>query len=281
MWLINFQNETDNRPKRTFYSTWLTYNMQSYVHFVCGFNGFDQFTDLIHSCYHASQSEALPSRPKTESELIDVDTNLALVNLVAFQNSEYFSYSWSSVFACDDNEGDYRQYGFSHKLSRKLNFVFPGKQESEMENTGRCIGFEYPDCPRGFHCQSMERIVHRKDFDRFYLIDGTGVYNARIETEDNTRQHSCIVTRFIIPGNNSIVKYLSCGKEHVLLLTSTGEVYSFGAGSRGQLGIGCLESRIDPTVIEPLQPLNVVMIAAGGWHSLALTGNHLVLMMYR
>lgn len=54
-------------------------------------------------------------------------------------------------------------------------------------------------------------------------------------------------------------------------------MYSFGAGSRGQLGIDSLENRNVEAVIDALQPLCVVMIAAGGWHSLALTSRYALL----
>ena len=67
------------------------------------------------------------------------------------------------------------------------------------------------------------------------------------------------------------MKSLSCGKEHVLLLTADGSVLSYGSGSRGQLGLGSLEGIDYPAVLEALQPLHITMISAGGWHSLALS----------
>ena len=37
-----------------------------------------------------------------------------------------------------------------------------------------------------------------------------------------------------------------CGKEHCMLLTEHGQVYSWGGGSRGQLGHGTLNSEDSP-----------------------------------
>ncbi|XP_071946784.1 uncharacterized protein [Antedon mediterranea] len=64
---------------------------------------------------------------------------------------------------------------------------------------------------------------------------------------------------------------VTCGKEHVLILTESGDVYSFGIGSRGQLGHGIPNSEKEPRVIEALQGIRVSAISCGGWHSAALS----------
>ncbi|GAB6022018.1 RCC1 domain-containing protein 1 [Chamberlinius hualienensis] len=69
------------------------------------------------------------------------------------------------------------------------------------------------------------------------------------------------------------ITQVSCGKEHMLLLNENGVVYSFGQGSRGQLGHGDIESESSPRVIECLEGIVVKQIAAGGWHSAALTNS--------
>ena len=63
---------------------------------------------------------------------------------------------------------------------------------------------------------------------------------------------------------------VSAGIYHSLALDSTGKVYSWGANSRGQLGIGSTENA-DPTLVGGLiSSKTIVAIAAGGYHSLAL-----------
>lgn len=74
----------------------------------------------------------------------------------------------------------------------------------------------------------------------------------------------------VLPEKEEI-KDVACGKEHGLLLTATGSVLAWGGGSRGQLGHGDLESSDVPSEVEALSGLRVVKIAAGGWHSAALT----------
>ena len=67
------------------------------------------------------------------------------------------------------------------------------------------------------------------------------------------------------------VTHLANGTDHVLIVTENGFVYSFGLGTRGQLGHGDLTSRGDPCMIEALAGINVTAVSCGNWHSMALT----------
>ena len=62
-----------------------------------------------------------------------------------------------------------------------------------------------------------------------------------------------------------------CGKEHCLMLTESGRVYSWGGGSRGQLGHGTLSSEPRPRLIAALDGLRITKITAGGWHSACIS----------
>ncbi|XP_030749755.1 ultraviolet-B receptor UVR8 [Sitophilus oryzae] len=64
---------------------------------------------------------------------------------------------------------------------------------------------------------------------------------------------------------------IKTGREHCLLLDKLGNVYSFGRGSRGQLGLGELEDELTPQLIEALAGIKIATIAAGGWHSAAVS----------
>ncbi|KAI8430357.1 hypothetical protein MSG28_000652, partial [Choristoneura fumiferana] len=64
---------------------------------------------------------------------------------------------------------------------------------------------------------------------------------------------------------------IQCGYEHSLLLTDTGQVYSWGNGRKLQLGHGNLTNIESPTLIEALAGVTITQISAGGWHSLALS----------
>ena len=62
-----------------------------------------------------------------------------------------------------------------------------------------------------------------------------------------------------------------CGKEHCLLLTEHGQVFSWGGGSRGQLGHGNLMSEDKPRLIMALDGMRIRKVAAGGWHSACIS----------
>lgn len=72
---------------------------------------------------------------------------------------------------------------------------------------------------------------------------------------------------------DTIVVKVACGAFHNLALTANGNVYSWGINDYGQLGNGTTSNSTVPFLIEEgLYPdIKVSDIAAGGWHSLAIT----------
>lgn len=72
----------------------------------------------------------------------------------------------------------------------------------------------------------------------------------------------------------------ACGDVHTVILTRKGEVYSFGGGSFGQLGLGSISKMpLDsdsypfmptPSKIEALSFINVIKISCGDSHTMAL-----------
>ncbi|KAI8115225.1 RCC1 domain-containing protein 1 [Lucilia cuprina] len=66
-------------------------------------------------------------------------------------------------------------------------------------------------------------------------------------------------------------KQLKCGFEHALLLTTNGDIYTWGNGLRGQLGLEVLRVEETPTLLEALAGIKITYIAAGGWHSAAIS----------
>lgn len=61
------------------------------------------------------------------------------------------------------------------------------------------------------------------------------------------------------------------GREHCLLLDNAGNVFTFGCGSRGQLGHSMLEDEDEPKLVEALAGIKIKQISAGGWHSCAVS----------
>jgi alpha-tubulin suppressor-like RCC1 family protein len=69
------------------------------------------------------------------------------------------------------------------------------------------------------------------------------------------------------------VVQISAGWRHNLVLTESGEVYSFGWGYYGRLGHGDTEKQTLPKLMEALQGKRVVQVSAGCMHSLVLTAS--------
>jgi alpha-tubulin suppressor-like RCC1 family protein len=79
-----------------------------------------------------------------------------------------------------------------------------------------------------------------------------------------------------LPGASGPVVQIAAGASHSLALTSTGQLYAFGSNRFGQLGTAGASGTLSPTstptrVSLPGASGPVIQIAAGAFHSLALT----------
>lgn len=72
------------------------------------------------------------------------------------------------------------------------------------------------------------------------------------------------------------VRQIACGTGHIMALSDSGDVYAWGTGTAGQLGLGRKRNSPSPQLVWGLMRKGVRQIAAGDAHSLALTYNGLV-----
>ncbi|KAM6980533.1 putative E3 ubiquitin-protein ligase HERC1 [Aplochiton taeniatus] len=76
----------------------------------------------------------------------------------------------------------------------------------------------------------------------------------------------------LVPALSGIfIQDVAVGAEHTLALSSTGDVYSWGSNSEGQLGLGHTNHVREPTLATALQGKNINQISAGRCHSAAWT----------
>ncbi|XVF03360.1 hypothetical protein REPUB_Repub04eG0254300 [Reevesia pubescens] len=66
------------------------------------------------------------------------------------------------------------------------------------------------------------------------------------------------------------VSYISCGPWHTALVTSGGQLFTFGDGSFGALGHGDHGSTTIPREVESLSGLRTTRVACGVWHTAAV-----------
>jgi len=95
---------------------------------------------------------------------------------------------------------------------------------------------------------------------------------------DRTGLAYSLPSQLSVPGSLGMgpprVSQVVCGKEHCMLLTEHGQVYTWGGGSRGQLGHGTLTGEDQPRLVMALDGVRITKIAAGGWHSAAISQSH-------
>ena len=72
-------------------------------------------------------------------------------------------------------------------------------------------------------------------------------------------------------GLSNPITWMSCGFEHVAIVTVEGDVFTWGYGSAGVLGHGDLRSYPEPTRVRALS--NISYIDCGGYHTAALSSD--------
>ena len=79
---------------------------------------------------------------------------------------------------------------------------------------------------------------------------------------------------FVLPrfcSFRTIILAAACGDEHSLFVTKDREVYSMGANSFGQLGLGTDQGSAVPQCVQTLAQVRIVQVACGGAHSFAVS----------
>lgn len=64
---------------------------------------------------------------------------------------------------------------------------------------------------------------------------------------------------------------MALGGKHSLIRTNKGHLYVCGFGGQGQLGLGIIENKYEPVLVQSLLGKFIKMVAAGVNHSLCLT----------
>ncbi|XP_051134325.1 PH, RCC1 and FYVE domains-containing protein 1 isoform X2 [Andrographis paniculata] len=146
--------------------------------------------------------------------------------------------------------------------------------------------------------ESGGRLGHGVDADVSHpkLIDGLS--NTNIELVACGEYHSCAVTlsgelytwgngHFGILGHGNEVSHwvpkrvngplegihvssISCGPWHTAVVTSAGQLFTFGDGTFGVLGHGDRRSVSKPREVDSLKGLRTVRVSCGAWHTAAI-----------
>ncbi|KAL8243261.1 hypothetical protein R6Q59_009519 [Mikania micrantha] len=97
---------------------------------------------------------------------------------------------------------------------------------------------------------------------------GDGIHNAGLLGHGKNVSH-WVPKRITKPLDGLKVTSVSCGPWHTALITSTGQLFTFGDGTFGVLGHGDRESIACPREVESLSGLRTIAVACGVWHTAA------------
>uniref|UniRef100_A0A0R0F000 FYVE-type domain-containing protein n=1 Tax=Glycine max TaxID=3847 RepID=A0A0R0F000_SOYBN len=98
---------------------------------------------------------------------------------------------------------------------------------------------------------------------------GDGTYNYGLLGHGNQVSH-WVPKRVNGPLEGIHVSSISCGPWHTAVVTSSGQLFTFGDGTFGALGHGDRKSVSLPREIESLKGLRTVQAACGVWHTAAV-----------
>ncbi|CAL5384485.1 unnamed protein product [Camellia sinensis] len=98
---------------------------------------------------------------------------------------------------------------------------------------------------------------------------GDGTHNAGLLGHGNDVSH-WIPKRIAGPLEELQIAMVTCGPWHTALVTSTGQLFTFGDGTFGVLGHGDRESVSYPREVESLSGLRTIAVACGVWHTAAI-----------
>lgn len=98
---------------------------------------------------------------------------------------------------------------------------------------------------------------------------GDGTHNAGLLGNGTDISH-WIPKRISGPLDGLLVSFVCCGPWHTALITSMGQLFTFGDGTFGVLGHGDRENVSYPREVESLSGLRTVAVACGVWHTAAV-----------
>ncbi|XVF64375.1 hypothetical protein PTKIN_Ptkin09bG0164400 [Pterospermum kingtungense] len=98
---------------------------------------------------------------------------------------------------------------------------------------------------------------------------GDGTHNAGLLGNGTDVSH-WIPKRISGPLEGLQVASVTCGPWHTALITSTGQLFTFGDGTFGVLGHGDRENVPYPRAVDSLSGLRTIAVACGVWHTSAI-----------
>ena len=195
--------------------------------------------------------------------------------------------NWSIMSGSGDSQGNNCKNSIS-KLGKKIKDIEWGSKQSFVItiNGGvfKWTESDFSSSPQPVH-ELSQSSSPSSDGSHCSTINGAKVISVSCGTTYTCVLYSDGSAKAIEDGdedeaidfrldNDSFIS-VSCGHEHILLLTISGRVYVYGKGGKGQLGLGSVDenevTNSQPRLVDALDGIPIEEVVAGGWHSLALS----------
>ncbi|XP_057500822.1 PH, RCC1 and FYVE domains-containing protein 1-like [Actinidia eriantha] len=98
---------------------------------------------------------------------------------------------------------------------------------------------------------------------------GDNCYGIDVVGEDGNRSQ-WLPHRIAGPLDGVTISQVACGEWHMAIVSSSGQLFTYGDGTFGVLGHGNLQSISQPKEVESLKDLSVKSVACGPWHTAAI-----------
>ncbi|XP_042459111.1 PH, RCC1 and FYVE domains-containing protein 1-like [Zingiber officinale] len=98
---------------------------------------------------------------------------------------------------------------------------------------------------------------------------GDGTHNAGLLGHGTNVCH-WVPKRVSFPLEGLHVSHVSCGVWHTAIITTTGQLFTFGDGTFGVLGHGDRQTLLFPREVESLVGLKTIDVSCGVWHTAAI-----------
>ncbi|KAJ8343930.1 hypothetical protein SKAU_G00312590 [Synaphobranchus kaupii] len=250
--LVNFNHQRRRRRAKCFSMIWFGF----------GFNGFGQIN------YSARSAKESPSDEDVEVKEV-APVRLSTCCSDGEKRLELVGASWSrTVFLQCAGDSHVCLSGFrSDPPPQKGHSCFPqsyGCLDAQISESYLTLAFKDRT-----ECWSLDK------------KDSSPVWMMKHTPEENTGGRLPLVPGGYVvsapPFLHELSPHLCCvslalGMEHAVLLSASGTVYTWGSSSHGQLGHGELGREVEPRVVEALWGMAMKGVAAGGWHSVCISG---------
>lgn len=100
-----------------------------------------------------------------------------------------------------------------------------------------------------------------------------GVGVTKQEGVADKRLQMCFPKPTLVKLNRVTILKVACGAVHTAIISSQGDLYTFGCGNGGRLGHGDNQDAIQPRLVDTLKEERVLVVCCSNWHTLCISAS--------